>query len=248
MDGGRVGGDYISSLLSSSPRLDFGVPVLDAIVAPGGGGGGGDCGLDKLCGDPGFAERAARLSSFNNGGGGVGQRYGGAGAGLFGMPPPAPGDFAGGGSREASSVSDPASSAMKDAAANAKKRKSTAAAAAAAKGKGKEPPVSELHVSVNSACGVTSFTYLLLMSLTLNGFANSPGSGWGREGIRWQEVQDGQWREGELGEAEGGAGRERQLRRGRRRWRAEAREGEECQAGGATQGLCPCPGEARPSH
>ncbi|BAF24203.1 transcription factor BHLH094-like [Oryza sativa Japonica Group] len=152
MDGGRVGGDYISSLLSSSPRLDFGVPVLDAIVAPGGGGGGGDCGLDKLCGDPGFAERAARLSSFNNGGGGVGQRYGGAGAGLFGMPPPAPGDFAGGGSREASSVSDPASSAMKDAAANAKKRKSTAAAAAAAKGKGKEPPVGEEKESDGKRC------------------------------------------------------------------------------------------------
>uniref|UniRef100_A0A0E0CEC4 BHLH domain-containing protein n=1 Tax=Oryza meridionalis TaxID=40149 RepID=A0A0E0CEC4_9ORYZ len=153
MDGGRVGGDYISSLLSSSPRLDFGVPVLDAVVAPGGGGGGGggDCGLDKLCGDPGFAERAARLFSFNNGGGGVGQRYGGAG--LFGMPPPAPGDFAGGGSREASSVSDPASSAMKDAAAaNAKKRKSAAAAAAAGKGKGKEPPVGEEKESDGKRC------------------------------------------------------------------------------------------------
>ncbi|XP_015695672.2 transcription factor bHLH78-like [Oryza brachyantha] len=141
MEGGRGGaggaGDYISSLLNSSPRLDFGLlaaaggmPVLD------GAGGGGDC-LEKLCGDPGFAERAARLSSFN------GQRYGAAAAaaaGLFGMPPPAPaatnGDFGGGASREASSVSDPAS-AMKDAA-NAKKRK----APGGAKGKGKEPPLS----------------------------------------------------------------------------------------------------------
>ncbi|KAF0898157.1 hypothetical protein E2562_001804 [Oryza meyeriana var. granulata] len=137
---GGVGSDYISSLLNSSPRLDFGLlatgggmPVLDGGVVAA--AAGGDC-LEKLCGDPGFAERAARLSSFN------GQRYAG-GTGLFGMPPPAPaasngGDFcggAGGGSREASSVSDPAS-AMKDAA-NAKKRK-----APGAKGKCKEPPLS----------------------------------------------------------------------------------------------------------
>ncbi|KAG8087881.1 hypothetical protein GUJ93_ZPchr0010g9834 [Zizania palustris] len=130
--GGGGGGDYISSLLNSSPRLDFGLlaggmPVLDGAVAAGGG-----C-MDKFCGDPGFAERAARLSTFN------GQRYAGA-SGLFGMPPPAPaasnGDFGcgGGGSREASSVSDPAST-MKDA--NAKKRK-----APGAKGKGKEPSLS----------------------------------------------------------------------------------------------------------
>ncbi|KAL6661837.1 hypothetical protein ACP70R_001221 [Stipagrostis hirtigluma subsp. patula] len=124
--GGVGGGDYIASLLSSSPRLDFGVlggvPALDAAAA-----GAGDC-LEKFCGDPGFAERAARLSSFN------GHRFAGAGD-LFGLPPPAPaasnGDF-GGGSREASSVSDPAS-AMMDA--NAKKRK----APAGDKGKGKEP-------------------------------------------------------------------------------------------------------------
>ncbi|KQJ99072.1 transcription factor bHLH78 isoform X2 [Brachypodium distachyon] len=123
MEGGG-GGDYISSLLNSSPMLDFG--VLD------GTGAGGDC-LDKFCGDPGFAERAARLSSFN------GQRFPGAAAGLFGMPPPAPaasnGDFGGAGSREASSVSDPASGMMKDA--NAKKRK-----ASAAKGKAREPSLS----------------------------------------------------------------------------------------------------------
>lgn len=124
--GGGSGGDYISSLLNSSPMLDFGVlggaPVLDGVVAAG-----GDC-LERFCGDPGFAERAARLSSFN------GQRFA---AGLFGMPPPAPGASnaeLGGGSREASSVSDPAS-AMKDA--NAKKRK-----APAAKGKAKEPSLS----------------------------------------------------------------------------------------------------------
>lgn len=130
---GAGGGDYIASLLNSSPRLDFGVlggmPVLDGAVAAS---AGGDC-LEKFCDDPGFVERAARLSSFN------GQRFAGA-AGLFGMPPPAPaagnGEFGGGGggSREASSVSDPAS-AMKDA--NAKKRK-----APAAKGKGKEPSLS----------------------------------------------------------------------------------------------------------
>uniref|UniRef100_A0A0A9CQ67 BHLH domain-containing protein n=1 Tax=Arundo donax TaxID=35708 RepID=A0A0A9CQ67_ARUDO len=126
---GRAGGDYIASLLSSSPRLDFGalggVPVLDGAAA---GGDDGDC-LEKFCGDPGFAERAARLSSFN------GQRFAGAGAGgLFGLPPPAlaagNGEFAG--SREASSVSDPAS-AMRGA--NAKKRK----ASTATKSKGKEP-------------------------------------------------------------------------------------------------------------
>ncbi|KAM3210102.1 hypothetical protein ACQJBY_064247 [Aegilops geniculata] len=114
--GGGSSGDYTSSLLTSSPMLDFG--VLDGAVAAG-----GDC-LEKFCGDPGFAERAARLSSFN------GQHFA---PGLFGMPPPAPGgEF--GGSREASSVSDPAS-AMKDA--NAKKRK-----APAAKGKAKEPSLS----------------------------------------------------------------------------------------------------------
>ncbi|XP_066326681.1 transcription factor bHLH78-like [Miscanthus floridulus] len=123
MEGSRAGaGDYIASLLSSSPRLDFGVLGTD-----GGGEEEEDC-LDRFCGDPGFAARAARLSSFS------GQRFPGA-AGLFGLPPPVPaasGEFAG--SREASSVSDPAS-AMKDA--NAKKRK----APAAAKGKGKESSV-----------------------------------------------------------------------------------------------------------
>lgn len=134
MEGGG-GGDYISSLLNSSPMLDFG--VLD------GTGAGGDC-LDKFCGDPGFAERAARLSSFN------GQRFPGAAAGLFGMPPPAPaasnGDFGGAGSREASSVSDPASGMMKDA--NAKKRK-----ASAAKGKAREPSLSTSgQVSFVSVC------------------------------------------------------------------------------------------------
>ncbi|XP_066352423.1 transcription factor bHLH78-like [Miscanthus floridulus] len=123
MEGSRAGaGDYIASLLSSSPRLDFGV-----LGADGGGGREEDC-LDKFCGDPGFAARAARLSSFS------GQRFPGA-AGLFGLPPPVPAASGGGGefagSREASSVSDPAS-VMKDA--NDKKRK----APAAAKGKGKE--------------------------------------------------------------------------------------------------------------
>ncbi|KAF8749732.1 hypothetical protein HU200_012564 [Digitaria exilis] len=124
MEGRAAGGDYIASLLSSAPRLDLGVlGMLDGAAA--GADGGEDC-LERFCGDPGFAERAARLSSFS------GQRFAGA-AGLFGVPPPASaasnGEFAG--SREASSVSDPVS-AMRDA--NAKKRK----APAAAKGKGKE--------------------------------------------------------------------------------------------------------------
>ncbi|CAO2207345.1 unnamed protein product [Urochloa humidicola] len=127
MEGRAGGGDYIASLLSSAPRLDFGVlgavpAMLDAAAAGGGGGGGEEDCLERFCGDPGFAERAARLSSFG------GQRF--AGAALFGLPPAASnGEFAG--SREASSVSDPAS-AMRDA--NAKKRK----APAPAKGKGKE--------------------------------------------------------------------------------------------------------------
>ncbi|KAL6900902.1 hypothetical protein ACP4OV_005578 [Aristida adscensionis] len=125
MEGRAAGGDYIASLLSSSPRLDFG--VLGGVpVLAGGGGGSGDDGLEKLCGDPGFAERAARLSSFSA------QRFAGAG-GLFGLPPPAPAASNGGGSREASSVSDPASAMRPDA--NAKKRK----APATDKGKGKEP-------------------------------------------------------------------------------------------------------------
>jgi len=126
MEGSRAGaGDYIASLLSSSPRLDFGV-----LGAADGGGEEEDC-LDKFCGDPGFAARAARLSSFSA------QRFPGA-ASLFGLPPPVPAASGGGefaGSREASSVSDPASAMMKDA--NAKKRK----APPAAKGKGKESSV-----------------------------------------------------------------------------------------------------------
>ena len=51
-------GDYIASLLNSSPRLDFGVlggmPVLDGVVVAA-ASGGGDC-LEKFCGDPWFAE------------------------------------------------------------------------------------------------------------------------------------------------------------------------------------------------
>jgi hypothetical protein len=126
MESRAGGGDYIASLLSSSPRLDFGV-LGGVSVLDGAASDGGDS-LEKFCGDPGFAERAARLSSFSA------QRFSGAG-GLFGLPPPAlaarNGDF--GGSQETSSISDPAS-AMRDA--NAKKRK----APAAPKGKGKETP------------------------------------------------------------------------------------------------------------
>jgi hypothetical protein len=127
-EGRPSAGDYIASLLSSSPRLDFGGEEEEE-----------DC-LDRFCGDPGFAARAARLSSFS------GQRFA-VTAGLFGLPPPLPAASGGGefaGSREASSVSDPAS-AMKDA--NAKKRK--APAAAAAKGKGREPSAQVRVVSVS---------------------------------------------------------------------------------------------------
>jgi hypothetical protein len=140
MESRAGGGDYIASLLSSAPRLDFGVlggvPVLDG----GAAGDGGDS-LEKFCGDPGFVERAARLSSFS------GQRFAGAG-GLFGLPPTAlaasNGDFCG--SRETSSVSDPAS-AMRDA--NAKKRK----ASTAAKGKGKDPSCQVSFALAFNHCG-----------------------------------------------------------------------------------------------
>lgn len=236
MEGSRAGaGDYIASLLSSSPRLDFGV-----LGADGGGGEEEDC-LDKFCGDPGFAARAARLSSFS------GQRFPCA-ASLFGLSPPVPaasggcgGEFAG--SREASSVSDPAS-AMKDA--NAKKRK----APAAAKGKGKESSVQvrELCLCLNSnsnCCPGHLAPVPRLASLTPKFPCGHPGRG--AEGSGRQEVQDGGGR-GEPREAQVGAGRERQLRRGRRAEPEAAGQGEECEAGGAPQGLRPCPGQERAGY
>jgi hypothetical protein len=240
-EGRPSAGDYIASLLSSSPRLDFGGEEEEE-----------DC-LDRFCGDPGFAARAARLSSFS------GQRFA-VTAGLFGLPPPLPAASGGGefaGSREASSVSDPAS-VMKDA--NAKKRK--APAAAAAKGKGREPSA-QVRVCF---CLYTPLLELLLPRTsppfprlaappTSSSCRVRPGAGRGAEGSGRQEVLQGGGRRGGGGEpreaAQAGAGRQRQLRRGRRR-RAEpeaaAGEGEECQAGGASQGLRPCPGQERAGY
>ncbi|KAF0915646.1 hypothetical protein E2562_037706 [Oryza meyeriana var. granulata] len=110
--------DYVAGLLmSAAAGLDLG--VLD-----GGGAGGGGF-LETLCGGPGFAERAARMC-------------GGGGGGLFGLPGVAAsaGNVERGGSREGSSVSDPAW-AHAGGGANARKRKATATATASA-GAGKD--------------------------------------------------------------------------------------------------------------
>lgn len=94
--------DYVASLLTSSsscaPVLDFDAPLLD----------GGS--LETLCGGGvGFAESAARMSG---------------GGGLYGMTGVAAGNGELGGSREGSSVSDPAWAHARDA--NARKRKAPA--------------------------------------------------------------------------------------------------------------------------
>uniref|UniRef100_A0A0E0E8L0 BHLH domain-containing protein n=1 Tax=Oryza meridionalis TaxID=40149 RepID=A0A0E0E8L0_9ORYZ len=100
--------DYVAGLLMSAAAAGLDLGVLD-------GGGGGF--LDTLCGGPGFAERAARLCG-----------GGGGGAGLFGLPAAGNAER-GGGSREGSSVSDPAW-AHAGGGANARKRKAPASAAA----------------------------------------------------------------------------------------------------------------------
>ncbi|XP_040383376.1 transcription factor BHLH089-like isoform X2 [Oryza brachyantha] len=107
-------GDYVSGLLMSAAAAGLDLGVLDA------GGGGGF--LETLCGGPGFAERAARMCG---GGGG-----GGALFGLPGVAAAAAGNGERGGSREGSSVSDPAWAHAGGGAANARKRKAPASAGA----------------------------------------------------------------------------------------------------------------------
>ena len=97
--------------------------------------------LDQFLADPGFAERAARLSGFDGRPGGSG--YGGAVPGQFGLPDAGPigalKELELGNGRDESSVSDPASASAEMALkapsdGNAKKRK------ASGKGKGKDGP------------------------------------------------------------------------------------------------------------
>lgn len=95
--------------------------------------------LDQFLADPGFSERAARLSGFDARGSGGG--YGGTTPGQFGLPDGALKELELGNARDESSVSDPASAsaemALKGAfEGNAKKRK------ASGKGKGKDGPMS----------------------------------------------------------------------------------------------------------
>uniref|UniRef100_A0A0D9XFB2 BHLH domain-containing protein n=1 Tax=Leersia perrieri TaxID=77586 RepID=A0A0D9XFB2_9ORYZ len=119
--------DYVTGLLMSAAAAGIdGLGVLD---------GGGF--LETLCGGPGFAERAARMCG------------GGGGGGLFGVAPAAAGNGERGGSREGSSVSDPAWAAH---AANARKRKTPAPATASASA-GKEK-VGELKQPESKKCKV----------------------------------------------------------------------------------------------
>ncbi|OEL20491.1 Transcription factor bHLH77 [Dichanthelium oligosanthes] len=110
-----------------------GLPILENLMPMGH--------LDQFLADPGFAERAARLSSFDGRPGGSG--YGGAVAGQFGLPDACPvgalNELELGNGRDESSVSDPASASAEMALkgpsdGNAKKRK------ASGKGKGKDGP------------------------------------------------------------------------------------------------------------
>ncbi|KAG8057278.1 hypothetical protein GUJ93_ZPchr0002g23064 [Zizania palustris] len=110
--------DYVAGLLMSAAAASSCGPGLDHLGELDGGAGGGF--LETLCGGAGFVERAARLGC---GGGGGGR--------LFGLPGMAAAER--GGSREGSSVSDPAWAHAGDV--NARKRKAPASASA---GKGKE--------------------------------------------------------------------------------------------------------------
>ncbi|KAL5205373.1 hypothetical protein ABZP36_033582 [Zizania latifolia] len=121
--------DYVAGLMMSAAAAASCGPGLDHLGLLDGGAGGGF--LETLCGGAGFAERAARMC----GGGG-----GGGGGGLFGLPglvaaAAAAGNGERGGSREGSSVSDPAWAHAGDV--NARKRKAPAPAGASA-GKCKE--------------------------------------------------------------------------------------------------------------
>ncbi|CAO2167491.1 unnamed protein product [Urochloa humidicola] len=113
-----------------------GLPILENLMPMGH--------LDQFLADPGFAERAARLSGFDGRTGGSG--YGAAAVpGQFGLPEAGPvgalKELELGSGRDESSVSDPASASAEMALkgpsdGNAKKRK------ASGKGKGKDGPVS----------------------------------------------------------------------------------------------------------
>uniref|UniRef100_A0A0E0FXJ8 BHLH domain-containing protein n=1 Tax=Oryza nivara TaxID=4536 RepID=A0A0E0FXJ8_ORYNI len=146
--------------LSSPPKLNLSMMgQFHHYAAPpqvgGGGGGGGGLPilenlmpmghLDQFLADPGFAERAARLSGFDARGGGGGGGYGGAGPAQFGLPDAgaagASKEMELGNTRDESSVSDPAPGGAeippKGASdGNARKRK------ASGKGKGKDSPMS----------------------------------------------------------------------------------------------------------
>ncbi|KAL6613937.1 hypothetical protein ACP70R_036207 [Stipagrostis hirtigluma subsp. patula] len=112
-----------------------GLPILENLMPMGH--------LDQFLADPGFAERAARLSGFDGRAGVSG--YGGAVPGQFGLPDAGPvgalKELELGNGRDESSVSDPASASAEMALkgpsdGNAKKRK------ASGKAKGKDSPMS----------------------------------------------------------------------------------------------------------
>jgi hypothetical protein len=154
--------------LSSPPKLNLSMMgQFHHYAAPpqvgGGGGGGGGLPilenlmpmghLDQFLADPGFAERAARLSGFDARGGGGGGGYGGAGPAQFGLPDAgaagASKEMELGNTRDESSVSDPAPGGAeippKGASdGNARKRK------ASGKGKGKDSPMSTSAAKVRA--------------------------------------------------------------------------------------------------
>jgi hypothetical protein len=144
---------YGGTPLSSPPKLNLSMMGQFHHYQPPQVGGAGPGGLpllenlmpmghlDQFLADPGFAERAARLSGFDGRTGGNG--YGGAVPGQFGLPEAGPvgalKDLELGNGRDESSVSDPASASAEMALkapsdGNAKKRK------ASGKGKGKDGP------------------------------------------------------------------------------------------------------------
>ncbi|XP_015688052.1 transcription factor bHLH77 isoform X1 [Oryza brachyantha] len=147
---------YGGTPLSSPPKLNLSMMGQFHHYPPQVGGAGAGAGglpilenlmpmgpLDQFLADPGFAERAARLSGFDARGGGGG--YGGAGPAQFGLPDAGPAgaskDMELGNTRDESSVSDPAPGGAeippKGASdGNARKRK------ASGKGKGKDSPMS----------------------------------------------------------------------------------------------------------
>ncbi|KAL5201181.1 hypothetical protein ABZP36_035535 [Zizania latifolia] len=130
--------NYVAGLLMSAAAASSCGPGLDHLGALDGGAGGGF--LETLCGGAGFVERAARLGG------------GGGGGGLFGLPGMAAAER--GGSREGSSVSDPAWAHAGDV--NARKRKAPASASAGNSGKGKE---AFLNGSSSSPCKVGSYSF-----------------------------------------------------------------------------------------